>query len=165
MGIIEQPEPSAGLSEAPVATSGAEPIQLHHVAVIASDVDASRSWYADNLGLTVHATKTNWLLCGPRGAVHLLPEPEWPLGTSESRTGAHLAIHVATLEAVRDRLLEAGLSPYQLDFEFNVRPITSSSDNLDWGVGTLFVDDPDGNMIEFVQAGRGIFAAHKRDDM
>ena len=144
--------------------SGADPLQLHHVAVIARDVDAARSWYVENLGVTVHATKPNWLLCGPRGAVHLLPRPPWG-SNPEPRSGAHLAIHVERLETARDRLLAAGSMPYQQDLEWNIREITSTSDTLDWGIGTLFVDDPDGNTIELVQAERGIFAAHKRDDM
>lgn len=144
------------------ATAG--PLQLHHVCVVVRDVDAARAWYAENLGLTVHPTKPNWLLCGPRGAVHLLPCPPWG-SYPEPRSGAHLAIHVERLEPWRDRLLEAGLKPYQQAFDWGVREIVSSSDTLDWGIGTLFVDDPDGNTIELVQAERGIFAEHRRDDM
>ena len=34
--------------------------------------------------------------------------------------------------------------------------VTSSNDPLDFGIGTLFVDDPDGNAVEFLQPGRGI---------
>lgn len=160
MGIIDQPQSSPST----VAVSGADPIQLHHVCVIVRDVDAARFWYANTLGLTVHPTKRNWLLCGPRGAVHLLPCPPWG-SNPRPRSGAHLAIHVAELEPVRDRLLAAGTKPYQQSFEWEIREIVSPSDTLDWGLGTLFVDDPDGNTIEFVQAERGIFADHKRDDM
>ena len=164
MGITEQPQTTPGTGQSAADAAGAEPIQLHHVCVIVRDVDAARSWYADNLGLTVHPTKPNWLLCGPRGAVHLLPCPPWG-AEPIPRSGAHLAIHVEQLEAVRDRLLEAGLQPYQQAMDWGIREITSPSDTLDWGIGTLFVDDPDGNTIEFVQAQRGIFAEHRREDM
>jgi catechol 2,3-dioxygenase-like lactoylglutathione lyase family enzyme len=143
---------------------GADLIQLHHVCVIVRDVDAARSWYARTLGLTVHPTKRNWLLCGPRGAVHLLPCPPWG-SLPQPRSGAHLAIHVEELEPVRDRLLEVGAKPYQQALDWGIREIVSTSDSLDWGLGTLFVDDPDGNTIEFVQAERGIFAEHERQDM
>jgi len=30
-------------------------------------------------------------------------------------------------------------------------------DPLDFGTGTLFVRDPDGNLLEFLQMGRGFF--------
>jgi catechol 2,3-dioxygenase-like lactoylglutathione lyase family enzyme len=142
----------------------AGPLSLHHVCVIVSDVDAARSWYATHLGLSVHPTKPNWLLCGRHGAVHLLPRPPWG-AYAPPRSGAHLAIHVEALEPVRDRLLAAGLRPYQQAFDWSIREIESREDVLDWGLGTLFVDDPDGNTIEFVQAQRGIFAEHRRDDM
>jgi hypothetical protein len=35
--------------------------------------------------------------------------------------------------------------------------VTSGDAPLNFGVGSLFVRDPDGNVIEFLQPGHGIF--------
>jgi hypothetical protein len=35
--------------------------------------------------------------------------------------------------------------------------VNSPDDPLDFGVGTLFVRDPDGNLVEFLQLGHGLF--------
>lgn len=139
-----------------------EVFQLHHVGIVTRDFEASLRFYG-RLGLRQHPTKPNWLLAGQRGAVHLLemgaatesPAPPSP---------RHLALHVERLESVRDVLLSAGLVPYQLSLDWQRREV-GADDDLDWGLGTMFVDDPDGNAVEFVQAGRGIFAQHTREDM
>jgi catechol 2,3-dioxygenase-like lactoylglutathione lyase family enzyme len=40
------------------------------------------------------------------------------------------------------------------------RPIGSTDRPLDFGIGTIFVRDPDGNLIEFVEKDRGIFGEY-----
>jgi len=44
-----------------------------------------------------------------------------------------------------------------MDFEGKTKPIDSPEAPLDFGIGTLFVYDPDGNLVEFIQLGSGIF--------
>ena len=137
------------------------PLSLDHVAVVVADADRSRRFYVDVLGFVAHPTKPNWLLIDGHGAVNVLELPDRE-PRSERYPPAHLAIRVASLEAVRDRLLAAGLVPWQNALDWSSRDITDATTSLDWGIGTLFVLDPDGNGVEFMQAGRGIFAEHLR---
>lgn len=39
------------------------------------------------------------------------------------------------------------------------RELTNASD-LNFGIGTVFITDPEGNVIEFMQADRGVFAKY-----
>jgi catechol 2,3-dioxygenase-like lactoylglutathione lyase family enzyme len=132
------------------------------VAVVVADLTRATRFYTDAIGLVRHGTKPNWLLCPGGGAVHLIewsghePDPD-------RHPQAHLALAVACLEAARDRLFAAGLVPWQNGLDWSHRDVADGSASLDWGIGTLFVRDPDGNAIELVEPGRGIFAAHARD--
>lgn len=71
----------------------------------------------------------------------------------------HVAFQVDDLSAVLVRLLEGGRAPFQMDFEGKERPVTDPKDTLGFGIGTLFVNDDDGNLLEFLQEGRGLFYA------
>jgi hypothetical protein len=55
--------------------------------------------------------------------------------------------------------LAHGLRPYQLTVDQAQRhDIVAPGDSLDFGIGTIFVEDPDGNTVEFLQQDRGISA-------
>jgi hypothetical protein len=41
--------------------------------------------------------------------------------------------------------------------------VKEPDDPLSFGTQTLFVRDPDGNLIEFVEPGRGLFSAWTRE--
>jgi catechol 2,3-dioxygenase-like lactoylglutathione lyase family enzyme len=140
----------------------AVPEALDHVAIPVRDAERARGFYRDVVGLKVHPTKPNWLLIDGHGAVNVLELPDREPG-SERYPAAHLAFRVASLEAVRDRLLATGLVPWQNALDWSHRDITDTTTSLDWGIGTLFVLDPDGNGVEFIELGRGIFALHARD--
>ena len=55
-------------------------------------------------------------------------------------------------------LLKGGLKPFQMDFKGDTNEINGEADPLNFGTGTVFVYDPDGNLVEFIQLGRGIFS-------
>jgi hypothetical protein len=55
-------------------------------------------------------------------------------------------------------LLDHAVRVFQVDFQSNEKGVTSCDEALDFGVGSLFVHDPDGNLLEFMQLGHGIFA-------
>ena len=60
------------------------------------------------------------------------------------------------------RLLDKGYRPFQSELDASKRKdITSAADPLDFGIGTVFVIDPAGNVVEFVQRDFGIFAKIK----
>jgi catechol 2,3-dioxygenase-like lactoylglutathione lyase family enzyme len=71
----------------------------------------------------------------------------------------HFTLEVARLEEIAGLLLTHGLRPYQLTVDqARRRDITSADEPLDFGIGTIFVEDPDGNTVEFLQRDRGITA-------
>jgi hypothetical protein len=70
----------------------------------------------------------------------------------------HFGPQVLALEDTLALLLEHGLQPLQIDFAGRTRQIMAPGEPLDFGTGTLFVRNPDGNLVEFLQMGRGFFS-------
>lgn len=71
----------------------------------------------------------------------------------------HFALQVKDLSQVLAMLLSAGQKPYQLSLA-SLEPnyVNNPQDSLSYGIGTLYVNDPDGNVVEFININRGIFA-------
>jgi catechol 2,3-dioxygenase-like lactoylglutathione lyase family enzyme len=132
---------------------------INHACMRVTDLDRARDFYTGVLGLEPHPEKSNWLGVGQGCPIHLM---EHTLsGDDVSDPARHVALEVAHLEDVVALLLQNGCSPFQADVhQREHRPITSPVGLLDFGIGTVFVRDPDGNVIEFIQNGRGIFAEH-----
>ena len=138
----------------------------HHTGVRTFDVDESRAFYCGVLGLQPNPAKDNWL--GVPGVdhqfVHLMPASgvDRPSGSARenARDGAdHVALETHDLRAVVARLLEKGCRPFQTELDFSKRrDVTSADQPLDFGIGTVFVIDPAGNVVEFIQRDHGIFA-------
>ena len=127
---------------------------LHHVGIPVRDMARAEAFYRDVLGFTPCPNKANWLAVGPGYEVHLMPSTQ-PLGGVNS--ARHFAFAVARLDALAAHLLRHGLRPYQLNVDQSGRhDIVSADDPLDFGLGTVFVEDPDGNTLEFLQRERGI---------
>ena len=58
-----------------------------------------------------------------------------------------------------EALLAHGFEPFQTGLSAHERKqVTSAQEPLDYGIGTVFVLDPGGNVVEFIQRNRGIFA-------
>ena len=111
---------------------------LDHITVNASDLDASRRFYVDVLGLhdgdrPAFDVPGAWLYAGDHAIVHLVGERERPAAT----TGPfdHFAFQAADLAGVIGRLKAAGVA-YDL---FTVPGL---------GRKQVFVEDPDGVRIE-----------------
>ncbi|GHB21572.1 VOC family protein [Salinicola rhizosphaerae] len=128
---------------------------VHHAAIATHDMEKLTHFYRDKLGMRQHASKTNWLDTGHGFSLHLMPSDEPPAPVDPSR---HVAFQVASLGECAAYLLDKGLTPYQLTNEQKRHDVTSTEDPLKEGIGTLFLDDPEGNTIEFVERERGIFA-------
>ena len=109
---------------------------LNHVSLRIRDLDRSRAFYEDLVGLT-QAPRPDlgfpgvWYQIGP-SQLHLLAgetrmEPIDP-------TGPHFAVEVPSVEEVRQGLEARGI-PY-----------------LAFGATQLWIRDPDGNVVEVIQS-------------
>lgn len=129
--------------------------RLHHVGVPVRDMAAAEQFYVGVLGFKPRANKPNWLWAGDDYAVHLMPAKVAHEGYHPAR---HFALEVERLEDVAALLVKHGLRPYQLTGDQSQRrDIAEPGTPLDFGIGTLFIEDPDGNTLEFVESRRGIF--------
>lgn len=117
-----------------------QPAGVHHVGINVDDLDASRAFYVDVLGLTAREDRPElgidgaWLdACGSQ--VHLLVAPV------PASSGQHFALQVDDLADVvrelRGRGLEVG-DPSQVGTDLQT-----------------FVRDPSGNVVELHQVGSG----------
>lgn len=92
-------------------------------------------------------------------AVHLMPATIPHEGGVPVDPATHFALQVKDLSRVLGTLLAAGQKPYQLSLEsLEPKYVHDPHDDLSYGIGTLFVNDPDGNVVEFIDVNRGIFA-------
>ena len=129
---------------------------LHHVAVAVADMADAEAFYVGILGLRPCPEKPNWLAAGHGYEVHLMPLRAEPVPPDPVR---HFTLEVERLEDAASHLLACGLRPYQVTVDqLQRREITAPDDPLDFGIGTLFVEDPDGNSVELLQRNRGITA-------
>ena len=117
--------------------AGLDVTQIDHVSVIISDVERSRRFYRDVLGLKEIAKPRTfdfvvvWFDLGGQH-LHLLlkdrPDPRSP---------RHFALRVADAAAAREYATRRGLRPEE------TTPIP--------GADRFFIHDPDGNRIEIIQ--------------
>ncbi len=122
--------------------------RLHHVGIPVHDMRRAEQFYTGVLGFQPCVGKANWLWAGDDYSVHLMPAltPGGPY-----QPARHFAFEVERLEDVAARLLRHGCRPYQMTGDqAQRRDITSAEDSLDFGIGTIFVEDPDGNTLEFL---------------
>lgn len=130
---------------------------LNHVCVVVRDMNVAEEFYGKTLGLRRHQDVASWWHLGGGATLHIIDVEEEPPVTSEYFRIQHFAAIVNDLEAVTTKLLSAGRKPFQMDMEGNTQGIAEPIGALDFGIGTVFVEDPDGNLIEFIQYGRGIY--------
>jgi catechol 2,3-dioxygenase-like lactoylglutathione lyase family enzyme len=130
---------------------------INHVGLVVSDLRAAERFYVDILGLRPHPIRPSWLVLNGTSTLHLIPLADKSTADPPHHAYRHVALQVPDLRTVLGVLLTGGVRVLQVDFEGNQREVTSNDDPLDFGVGSLFVHDPDGNLIEFLQLGHGIF--------
>ncbi|MBM3993862.1 MAG: bleomycin resistance protein [Planctomycetes bacterium] len=117
--------------------SGIQATQLDHVSVLITDVERSRQFYRDVLGLKEIAKPRTftfvalWFELGNQ-QLHLLLKSQ-----PDSRSPRHFALRVADVQAARATLRDRGI------------PLEETT--LIPGCDRFFVYDPDGNRIEVIQ--------------
>ena len=110
---------------------------IHHVSIVVSDVDRSRNFYTNVLGLREIARPVTfdffvvWYDLGGQH-IHLIPRDQ-----AEATSPRHFAIHVSDSREARARFQELGVA---------IRETTPIP-----GCDRFFVHDPDGNLIELMQ--------------
>lgn len=129
-------------------TAQSSPTGLHEMVLEVADLDAAERFYREVIGLPIATRWTDerkavWLDLGDGAALGL-----WPVETGGAaaihggRGGSHvhfaLRIPQGSLEAVRARLEGFGYEIEQVDFEDGNR--------------SLYLDDPDGNVVELMDA-------------
>lgn len=130
---------------------------INHVALVITDLERSRHFMGEILGLERHPKMPRWYRVGDC-AVHLLgPMPDAGADASLYHHHQHLAIQVDDVRAVLARLMAHSLEPFQINSELEPHVVTDLDDPLDYGTGSVLVRDPDGNLFEFLEIGRGLF--------
>lgn len=127
-------------------------IRLQHCGLIVSDLERSRRFYAEALGLEEVARPANFTFAGAWFAlgdteIHLLAEADTTARAGMAPPGpglaggltTHLALEVDELPAWRERLEARGVPPA-------AGPMPRGD-----GVDQLFVLDPDGYVIELFE--------------
>lgn len=128
---------------------------LNHICVIIKNKERSKIFYEYFLGLTPHSQEENWYKVKGNGpTIHLIEidEAEVPSEEDMHHYYRHFAFEVSSLSSVASKALELGFHPFQMDTEGEEHEITNDND-LNFGIKTVFVRDPDSNLWEFVQKG------------
>jgi catechol 2,3-dioxygenase-like lactoylglutathione lyase family enzyme len=130
---------------------------VNHVCLVVQDQLKAEGFYIDVLGLRRHKVRDSWLHLTDATTLHLVEIPEASVDQSLYHEVQHFALQTGDLRNALGVLINAGLHPFQMDFEGNEKQVATSEDPLTFGIGTLFVNDPDGNLVEFIELGRGVF--------
>ena len=110
---------------------------MHHVSIVVTDVERSRQFYGQVLGLREiprPATFDFFVVWYDLGGqhVHLIPRDK-----AEQTSPRHFALHVGDARAAREHFAKLGVA---------TRETTTIP-----GCDRFFVHDPDGNLIELMQ--------------
>ena len=132
---------------------------VHHVGLVVKDLPAAERFYVDVLGLRRHATRRSWFHLNATSTLHLIPLADPAADEPPHHAYRHVALQVPRLSEVLRLLLDHQLRVFQVDFLGNEWDLENAEDPMDFGVGSLFVRDPDGNLVEFLELGHGIFPA------
>jgi len=130
---------------------------INHIGLVVRNEKTSKQFYQNLLGFTPHHKVDSWLVMNEQTMLHLIEIDDAEIVDSLFHQINHFAMEVDSLSDVLSILIQDNHKPFQMDFEGNEKQIISADDPLGFGLGTLFVADPDENLIEFVQIGKGLF--------
>ena len=144
--IVMVPEHSADYRQAQTYPPGRSSMDIIHVALWSSDIDRTRAFYIDGLGLTEQWSFTgddgveNVYIGGEHGEIQFKYDPDKEVSIKHGSLD-HVAISVDGVDAVVAHLTE------QTDTIIETPPTTMTS----IGVRVAFVTDPDSYVIELVE--------------
>ena len=116
-----------------------------HAAIRVSDLEQSREYYGDALGLEEHRSFTldgveNVFLGGEHGEIQLRYEADREPPEPDREDFDHVAVSVDDTDAVFERVVE----------ETGCEVLTPPTTIGDAGVRIAFIEDPDGYAVELV---------------
>lgn len=130
---------------------------LDHVCLTVSDLPSAQHFYIEVLGLMQHKQFPTWIEINELSSIHLVPIGEPVVPDKSSGTVRHFALQVNDLALMAANLLDANIRVFQMDKLLTRKEVKSTLDDLTFGTGSLFVEDPSGNLVEFMEKGKGIF--------
>lgn len=129
---------------------------VNHVCVIATNLAKTGEFLKNMMGCTQHPAMDSWFRIPGQGTtVHVidLEDAVVPIDEDLFHYYRHTAFEVSDLKEICTRALEHGYLAFQMDVEGEEQIIERPGASLDFGLKTVFVRDPDGNLWEFVQRG------------
>jgi len=135
---------------------------VNHVCLVVKDRLASEAFFCGVLGLKRHHEIKSWFVIDASSTLHLVEIPEAESDDTAYHDVQHVAFQVENLTEAYHVLLRNELQPFQMNFNGEEHHLTDADDPLDFGLGSVFARDPDGNLVEFLEEGRGLFQVSMR---
>ncbi len=135
------------MSESALRSEAVRPVGLHELVIEVADLDASTRFYEEVIGLLIvqrwgEDRPAVWFDMGDTTALGLWTAKAAIGALANGRGGAHvhfaLRIPHGTIDAVQQRLERLGFDVLRIEF--------------DDGNRSVYVDDPDGNCLELMDA-------------
>ncbi|MGD9560930.1 MAG: VOC family protein [Pyrinomonadaceae bacterium] len=129
---------------------------VNHICVVATNLDKTRRFLETMIGCTQHPAMDSWFrIPDQETTIHVIDieDADAPNEDDLFHYYRHAAFEVDDLKEICRRALTNKYVPFQMDVEGEEEIIDSPDSALDFGLKTVFVKDPDGNLWEFAQRG------------
>lgn len=130
--------------------------RLNHVSIVVSNIEASLIFYIEVLGLSRHELIDGWLRSESNEVViHLIEidDATRPSDDDLHHYYRHFAFEVNSIRQILESAIRYGITAFQMDESGNERACINADASVDFGLRTLFLRDPDGNLFEVVEPG------------
>jgi catechol 2,3-dioxygenase-like lactoylglutathione lyase family enzyme len=129
---------------------------VNHICVVATDLDKTRGFLENLIGCTPHPAMESWFrIPDQETTIHVIDieDADVPSEDELFHYYRHTAFEVDDLREICNRALTHGYVAFQMDVEGEEEIIENPDSALNFGLKTVFVRDPDGNLWEFAQRG------------
>jgi catechol 2,3-dioxygenase-like lactoylglutathione lyase family enzyme len=128
---------------------------VNHLSVVSRNLAATEQFLTRVIRCERHQREGWYRLPGSATVIHVieLEDAVVPPDTDYFHYYTHVALEVASLRFITAESLKLGLRVFQMSSQGEERDIVSGTDSLDFGLATVFVQDPDRNLWEFAQRG------------
>ncbi|MEO8649845.1 MAG: VOC family protein [Acidobacteriota bacterium] len=129
---------------------------VNHICVVVRNLDKTRGFLENIIGCKQHAAMESWFrIPDQETTIHLIDieDADVPSEDDLFHYYRHAALEVDDIKEISRRALTHGYPAFQMDVEGEEENIDSPDASLNFGLKTVFVRDPDGNLWEFAQRG------------